>query len=80
LLIFKDLRIRGFWLSRWAKSASATEIAATYQTLAAEMAAGRLVLPVAAVYALGEFREALARVADSGSKGKVLLIPGGPDR
>lgn len=80
LLIFKDLRIRGFWLSRWAKSAPATEIAATYQTLAAEMAAGRLVLPVDAVYALDEFREALARVADPDSKGKVLLIPGGPDR
>lgn len=75
LLIFKDLRLCGFWLTRWMKDAPAGELAETYGRLAAEMAAGKLSLPVDSTHALSEFKQALARNDESGREGKVIFTP-----
>lgn len=75
LLIFKDLRLCGFWLTRWMKEASRTELDDTYGRLADEMKAGRLVLPVDATFPLQDFAAALARNAADGREGKVLFTP-----
>ncbi len=75
LLIFKDLRFSGFWLTRWLKQATRTEIEETYGKLATGMRDGRLALPVDAVFPLADFIEALERDAAAGREGKVLFQP-----
>jgi len=75
LLIFRDLRIRGLWVTRWLESAPADEVHAIYQNLAARVAAGRLVQPVDACFPLAEFPAALDRLGAADRSGKVLFVP-----
>lgn len=73
LLIFKDLRLCGFWLTRWMKNAAAGEITETYRRLAVELSAGRLSLPIDSTYALSDFAKALARNDEAERDGKVIF-------
>lgn len=73
LLIFRDLRLRGLWVSRWLDQASRAEIDALYTPLAARMAAGDLRQPVDRIYPLTEWREAMERIGDPLRRGKVLF-------
>ena len=75
LLIFRDIRVRGLWVTRWTEATPADEVGAVYQNLAARVAAGRLVQPVSATFALDAFQDALAALDAPGREGKVLLIP-----
>jgi trans-2-enoyl-CoA reductase len=73
LLIFKDLRARGFWLNRWFRETPEAERQRTLQTIAALAAAGRLSTKVAATYPLSEVQEALTTAAQDRREGKVLF-------
>ena len=73
LLIFKDLILRGFWISQWYRRASATEVAALFAQLLEWAASGVLHTPVEAVYALSEVKAALARAQRGERSGKILL-------
>lgn len=75
LLIFRDLRIRGLWVTRWVENAPPAEVAAVYQDLAGRVAAGRLVQPVDATFPLAAFRDALVRLEAPDRAGKVLFAP-----
>ncbi|HSP42838.1 MAG TPA: zinc-binding dehydrogenase, partial [Luteolibacter sp.] len=75
LLIFRDIRVRGLWVTRWAENASDEEVRGVYQELAARVAAGNLSQPVDSTHALAEFAEALARLESAERSGKVLLAP-----
>jgi trans-2-enoyl-CoA reductase len=75
LLIFKDIQIRGLWITRWIESAPREEIDATYTRLAAEVVSGNLHIPVDSTFRLSDFKAALSRLADPGRSGKVLLTP-----
>lgn len=72
-LIFKDVRLQGFWLTRWMESAPASEVHAVYRQLADLMLAGKMRQPVAAEYPLEELSQALEHAAAAGRGGKVLL-------
>ncbi len=72
-LIFKDLQIRGFWLSKWIGKASHTEIQDTLRPLANMMGSGKLTLKVDKVYPLEDFAEALRHAQTEGRAGKVLF-------
>ena len=72
-LIFKDVRLRGFWFTRWLESAPRDEVHAMYGTLAALMVAGQLQQQVAAEYPLSEIAAALRHAATAARGGKVLL-------
>ncbi len=72
-LIFKDITLRGLWVSRWLEAAPREEIAATYESLARMVGSGGLVQPVDSVYPLTEVRAACARAAQDGRSGKVIL-------
>ena len=72
-LIFKDVRLRGFWFTRWLESAPLEEVHAMYEKLAALMSAGRLRQEVAAEYPLHEIAAALRHAATAARGGKVLL-------
>lgn len=73
LLIFKNLELRGLWITRWIDGASASEVTEVYTRLAGHALAGELVQPVDAVFPLEDYRNALVRAAESGRHGKVLF-------
>ncbi|MEX1048187.1 MAG: 2-enoyl thioester reductase domain-containing protein [Akkermansiaceae bacterium] len=74
-LIFRDIRIRGLWVSRWIENAPIDEVHAVYNDLVARVAAGNLLQPVDSTFPLEEFQAALARVEAPGRFGKVLFVP-----
>ena len=72
-VIFNELRIAGFWVSRWFERTPADRLAAMISELAGLVRAGDLHLPVAEIIPLAEITRALALAADPGRRGKVLL-------
>jgi len=72
-LIFGELRVQGFWLSRWYDRTPAATLTTMYAELSELLVAGQLELPVAGRFALGAWREAFALVAQPGRGGKVLF-------
>lgn len=72
-LIFKNIEIRGYWLSREIECSPPDEIKSMLDKLAKLMANGLLKLPVDSVYPLKDWREAIARAQAEGRTGKVLL-------
>jgi len=72
-LIFRDLRVRGFWQKHWLDVTPREEIAARYDQLASLVADGTLHAPVAACYPLEKYQEAIAHATDLGRAGKVLF-------
>jgi len=75
LLIFRDIRVRGLWVTRWVENAPAAEVHAIYQNLAELVATGQLVQPVAATFPLAAFQDALERLDAPARAGKVLFTP-----
>ncbi|HIV04448.1 MAG TPA: 2-enoyl thioester reductase domain-containing protein [Candidatus Spyradosoma merdigallinarum] len=69
--IFNDLRLRGFWMDRWNRSATPEARAETAEKIFAMMRAGTLKMAVDAVYPLREYKAAIARALEGGRNGKV---------
>lgn len=74
-LIFKDIRVRGFWVSQWLKTAPVADIRAMYVELAAMLRNGEIKVPVANIYPLADAKAALREAMQSGRTGKVLFDP-----
>ena len=75
LLIFRDIRVRGLWVTRWVENAAAGEISSVYQELARRVVDGRLAQPVDATFPLPAWQDALLRLDAPGRSGKVLFKP-----
>ncbi len=74
-LIFNDLRLRGFWVTRWLEEASARDVRAMYESLFDLIRRGDLSAPVAATYSLEDYKKALEHANQPGRGGKVLFVP-----
>jgi NADPH:quinone reductase-like Zn-dependent oxidoreductase len=74
-LIFKDLQLRGLWVTKWIESAPREELEAVYGKLAGLMVSGAISVPLAATYPLSNFKAALEHVAGSSRNGKILFVP-----
>ena len=74
LLIFRDIRVCGLWVSRWIENAPQEEVAAVYQNLAARVVAGKLHQPVDSTFPLEAFPQALARLEAPDRSGKILFV------
>lgn len=72
-LIFNDIRVRGLWVTKWMEKASTKELENTYLPLADRLLDGSLSQKVDSTFALADFRQALARLDESGRNGKVLF-------
>lgn len=72
-LIFKDIQLKGLWVTRWLEQASRAQVEATYSQLAAWMANGGLVQTIDSIYPLTQVRTAVARAQQEFRSGKVLL-------
>ncbi|MEM9579525.1 MAG: zinc-dependent alcohol dehydrogenase family protein [Pseudomonadota bacterium] len=76
-MIFRDIRVRGFWLVNWFERASKEERMSTYAALTKAVAAGTLHAPIDRHFTLDDIQEA-ARYTWAGERsGKVLLAPNG---
>jgi mitochondrial enoyl-[acyl-carrier protein] reductase / trans-2-enoyl-CoA reductase len=75
--VFRDLSLRGFWLSRWFKEASADARKAVFGEVATLIAQGKLHSRVAATYPIERVSEAVAAAAAGERDGKILLLPNG---
>ncbi len=73
LLIFRRLRLQGFWMTKWLESAPREELEESYSWLAGLAAEGKLVQPIDSTFPLEEIHAAVARAAESGRNGKVML-------
>ena len=75
LTVFKDIRLRGFWLVRWLRGASREQREALYGKLNGLVTDGTLRAEVEATYPLAEVKEALRHALAGGRSGKILLLP-----
>ena len=74
LLIFKNLRIEGFWLSSWIESLSAEQRMKAFQRVFGFLMQDDSKADVAATYPLAEFKAALNAYEQAGRNGKILLV------
>jgi trans-2-enoyl-CoA reductase len=72
LLIFKDQRWRGFWITQWYERASGEQSAEVFRELFTFARDGVLRLPIEATLTLDQSAEALSRAQQSGRSGKIL--------
>ncbi len=72
-LVFRAVRLEGFWLATWFQKAGPDVAASIYGRLAERLTRGELRTPVEARYPLDRIGEALAHAARPGRSGKILL-------
>lgn len=73
LTIFRDIRLRGFWLSHWLQRTPTQARQQALTDLLPLVADGTLEVPVQATYRLDQIHEAVAHAAQPGRSGKVIL-------
>lgn len=74
LLIFKNLKVEGFWLTTWIESLSAEARQKAFKTVFSHLLGQSVKLDVAASYPLEQFKEALEAYEKGGRNGKILLV------
>jgi NADPH:quinone reductase-like Zn-dependent oxidoreductase len=75
-LIFRDISVRGFWLTAWYRSANAADKQALFARLCPMVKEGTLHMPVQASLPLYQVREALAAAGSERRQGKILFSIG----
>jgi len=71
--VFRDVRLRGFWLRNWYVETPREEIARVFGELVAKVADGTLAVEIEAVYPIRRIKEAVAHAAREGRSGKILV-------
>lgn len=74
IMIFKQLTVRGFWLTEWMKTADAATQHKAASTLIKLFASGKLSVTIDATYALEDFMKAVVHAEQQGRGGKVLIV------
>ncbi len=74
LLIFKNLRIEGFWLSTWIEELPTEQRMKAFQRVFGFLMQDESKVDVAATYPLTEFKAALDAYEKAGRNGKILLV------
>ncbi len=75
-LVFRDIRLHGFWLARWFRQTPPDRIKTLYRTLVALVADGTVSVPIAASYPFSRIAQALDHAARAGRDGKIQLVAG----
>jgi NADPH:quinone reductase-like Zn-dependent oxidoreductase len=71
--IFNNITYRGFWMDRWARTASPETLDAVFDEIYAHLRSGVLHVAVDSVWPLADYAKAIERAAAYGRDGKVLL-------
>lgn len=75
--VFRDVTLRGFWLSKWFIGATPAQRMAVFGEVAALIASGTLKSRIQATYSIDQIKEAVAAAAAGERDGKILLVPNG---
>jgi len=75
LTIFNDIRVRGFWLSKWYETAGMEQKQAAFAQIIPLIASGALRAKVDSRFSVDEIKAAAERAAQGGRNGKVLIVP-----
>jgi trans-2-enoyl-CoA reductase len=78
--VFRDITLRGFWLSQWFKKAAPDQRRAVFAEIGGLIAEGKLSARVQATYSLEHIKEAVAAAASNARDGKIVVEPNGPPR
>ena len=73
--VFRDVTLRGFWLTQWYKKATSERQKALFGELGQLVATGKLKARIQATYGIGRIKEAVAAAAAGEREGKILLEP-----
>lgn len=74
-LVFRDVRLRGFWLARWFATVTQAQLSETYAALTRLVSSGVIHVPIEATYPLAEAARALEHASREARDGKVLITP-----
>lgn len=78
--VFRDIVLRGFWLSQWFKKATPAQRTAVFGEIAKLIAEGKLQARVQASYDLDHIKQAVQAAASGARDGKIVIEPNGPSR
>jgi trans-2-enoyl-CoA reductase len=73
-IIFNDVRVRGFWLSKWFEVASPEDKQAAFGEVIQLVASGALKAKIDSRFTIDQVGAAVTRAGESGRSGKVLFI------
>ncbi|EFO80177.1 alcohol dehydrogenase [Oscillochloris trichoides DG-6] len=73
-LIFRNIKLHGWWLAEWFQNANPSQVMDLLATLQPLVADGTLRAPIAAEYGLEEVHQAIAAAEQSERNGKILLV------
>jgi trans-2-enoyl-CoA reductase len=73
-ILFRDVRIRGFWLTVWFRVTPHEEKKKVYDELVALMKDGTIDVPIEAVYPMARVKQALAHASRPSRRGKIVLL------
>ncbi|WP_395746766.1 MDR family NADPH-dependent oxidoreductase [Prosthecobacter sp.] len=72
-LIFKNLQLRGLWITKWFEKASTAELYEVLDPLTSLIQSGELVTAIDEIVPLAEFNRAIKRAQEGSRGGKVIL-------
>lgn len=75
IAIGKDIRVRGFWLTKWFQTTPAAEQQAAFGQIIPLIVNGSLTANVDSRFTVAEIKKAVTRAAQRGRNGKVLIVP-----
>lgn len=75
-LLFKQIQLRGFWVTKWLREQPADVVEEAYARLAEWMIQGKLSQPIDSSFPLQEVEQAITRAMEDERNGKVLITMG----
>jgi trans-2-enoyl-CoA reductase len=73
--IFRDLTLKGFWLSLWFKKSTPERQMAVLGEVAGLIAQGKIKSRIAATYSVDQIKDAIAAATKGERDGKILIVP-----
>jgi NADPH:quinone reductase-like Zn-dependent oxidoreductase len=73
--VFRDVTLRGFWLSKWFRLATPEQRMAVFGEIATLIASGKLKSRIQATYSIDQIKEAVGAAAAGERDGKILIVP-----
>lgn len=74
-LIFRRIRLEGFWLAAWARKVTPGQRTEVYARLATLVEDGKLEVRIEKTYPLDEIRAAIEHAMKGGRNGKIVVVP-----
>ena len=73
--VFRNITLRGFWLSKWFIGSTPAQRIAVFGEVATLIATGKLKSRIQATYGIDQIKQAVAAAAAGERNGKILLVP-----